>query len=212
MFEFTANDVFEAALALFVAMNTISVMPLFLGLTEGMTLPARRGLVKKAITTAFVIALVILVAGRFIFDSLGITVNDLRVGGGIILLVLSITELLFSNLSRKTSSANIPDQPSATDTGDDLGVVPLGTPLTVGPAAITTILVLQEGVGYVPTLLALVANLSVSFTLFYFAPAIVQLIGASASRAIGKVASLFLAAIAIAMIRTGVAEFIATMG
>jgi len=213
MFEFTPNDVFEAALALFVAMNAISVMPLFLGLTEGMTLPARRGLVKKAITTAFVIALVILVAGRFIFDSLGITVNDLRVGGGIILLVLSITELLFSNLSRKTSSSNMPGQPSAApDTSDDLGVVPLGTPLTVGPAAITTILVLQEGVGYVPTLLALVLNLVVSFTLFYFAPAIVQLIGASASRAIGKVASLFLAAIAIAMIRTGVAEFIATMG
>ncbi|HHP7237899.1 MarC family protein [Longibacter sp.] len=192
------TDFVEPFLSLFVAMNAIGVLPLFIGMTEGMSVKHRRSLVRRAISTAFAIALVIVLAGRVIFDTLGITVNDLRIGGGLILLVLSITDLLFSNLTRKTQSN------SGADAMEDLGVVPLGTPLTVGPAAITTILVLQEGYGYLPTVVALIANLIVSFTLFFFGPAVISYIGAGASRAIGKVASLFLAAIAIAMIRTGV--------
>jgi len=188
----------EAFLPLFVAINVLSVLPLFIALTDGMVPTARRRLGVKAIVTAFIIAIFILLTGRVIFQTLGITVDDLRIGGGIILLVLSITDLLFSNLTRKTQSN------SGADAMEDLGVVPLGTPLTVGPAAITTILVLQEGYGYLPTVVALIANLIVSFTLFFFGPAVISYIGAGASRAIGKVASLFLAAIAIAMIRTGV--------
>jgi multiple antibiotic resistance protein len=194
--DLTLTDFVEPFLSLFVAMNAIGVLPLFIGMTEGMSVSVRRSLVRRAIATAFAIALVIVLAGRVLFDTLGITVNDLRIGGGIILLVLSITDLLFSNLTRKTQSND--------DAAEDLGVVPLGTPLTVGPAAITTILVLQEGYGYLPTLTALIANLIFSFTLFYFGPSVIAYVGAGASRAIGKVASLFLAAISIAMIRTGI--------
>lgn len=191
----------EAFLALFVAMNVLSVLPLFIGLTEGMETKARRSLVVRAITTAFVIALVILVSGRFIFNTLGITVNDLRIGGGLILLVLAITDLLFSNLTRRT-----PGQ--GDESATDIGVVPLGTPLTVGPAAITTILVLQKSVGYTVTLSALVANLAISFAVFFFGPALIAIVGSNASRAFAKVASLFLAAIAVALIRVGLVETI----
>jgi len=203
-FEYTLTDFVEPFLSLFVAMNAIGVLPLFIGMTEGMSIKLRRSLVVRAITTAFAIAIVIVLAGRVIFETLGITVDDLRIGGGIILLVLSITDLLFSNLTRKTQGNG--------DSAGDLGVVPLGTPLTVGPAAITTILVLQEGYGYLPTVAALVGNLSVSFTLFYFGPAVIGIIGAGASRAIGKVASLFLAAISVAMIRTGVVGILSGLG
>ena len=192
----------EAFLAIFVAMNVLGVLPLFMGLTEGMTLPTRRALVKRATATGFGIALVILLAGQFIFQTLGITVDDLRIGGGLILLVLSITDLLFSNLTR---------QPAATDNvdaGADLAVVPLGTPLMVGPAAITAILVLQNSVGYLPTIVALVANLSVTYVVFYFGPALIAFIGNGAARAFAKVATLFLAAIAIALIRTGIVNTI----
>jgi len=201
--DLTPTDFVESFLSLFVAMNAIGVLPLFIGMTDGMSVSTRRSLVRRAIMTAFAIAIVIVLAGRLIFDTLGITVNDLRVGGGIILLVLSITDLLFSNLTRKTQGND--------DTAGDLGVVPLGTPLTVGPAAITTLLVLQEGYGYLPTVAALVGNLAVSFTLFYFGPSVIGYVGAGASRAIGKVASLFLAAISIAMIRTGVVGMVAAL-
>lgn len=195
---------FEAFLPLFVAMNVLSVLPLFIGLTDGLPTRARRRLGMQAVTTAFVIALVILLTGRLIFSTLGITVDDLRIGGGIILLVLSITDLLFSNRTRRT--------PSDDGVEESIGVVPLGTPLVVGPAAITTILVLQESYGYWMTLGSLVANLVLVLVTFFFAPTLIAWIGTSASKAIGKVASLFLAAISVALIRTGVAGVLDHMG
>lgn len=187
----------EAFLPLFVAINVLSVLPLFIALTDGLAPSARRRLGVKAIITAFIIALVILLTGRVIFQTLGITVDDLRIGGGLILLVLSITDLLFSDTTRRS--------PSDGGAQEDLGVVSLGTPLVVGPAAITTILVLQESYGYWLTLGSLVANLFLVLLTFIFAPTLIAWIGTSASKAIGKVASLFLAAISVALIRTGVA-------
>ncbi|WP_022835392.1 MarC family protein [Salisaeta longa] len=193
----------EAFLSLFVAMNVLGVLPLFIGLTEGMKTGERRRLVVRATTTAFVIALVILLTGRFIFETLGITLNDLRIGGGIILLVLSITDLLFSNLTRQPSSNAVPEA--------DLAAVPLGTPLIVGPAAITAILVLQQSVGYGPTLAALLVNLLITLTVFIFGPTLIGYLGASASKAFAKVASLFLAAISVALIRTGITDTIMSL-
>lgn len=197
------NIYIEAFLPLFVAINLPGVLPLFIGLTEGMTATARRKLVLQAVTTAFVIALLILFAGQVIFRTLGITVNDLRVGGGLILLVLSISDLIFGDYKRRG--------PEEGDTNLQLGVVPLGIPLIMGPAAITTILVSQQSYSYLPTLTSLVLNLGLVLTVFLFGPAVMQRLGANTSQAIAKVASLFLAAISVAMIRSGIVGMIASL-
>jgi len=189
-------------LPIFVAINVAGILPLFLSFTDGMSTQARRRLSLEALLTAFVLAVVILFAGQVIFLVMGITINDLRIGGGLILLVLSVTDLIFGDLRRR--------DPGLTEhTPSGLGVVPLGTPLIVGPAAITTILVAQQAYGYLPTLVSLVVNLLLVLLIFWFGPALLRFTGPSASRAIGKVASLFLAAIAVAMIRTGVVAMLA---
>ncbi len=72
----------ESFLPLFVAMNLPGVLPIFMGLTDGMSSQARRKLVFQASSTAFCVAMLILFAGDVIFQTMGITVNDLRVGGG----------------------------------------------------------------------------------------------------------------------------------
>lgn len=189
----------ESFLPLFVAMNLPGVLPIFISMTEGMTTVARRRLVIQAISTAFALSVVILFAGEFIFATLGITLNDLRVGGGIILLVLSISDLLFGDSKRRGPE----DGPGT------VGIVPLGIPLIIGPAAITTILVSQQGFGYVPTLVSLVANLVLVGFGFLVGPTLIARFGNAFAKAIAKVASLFLAAIAVAMIRAGIMGFIA---
>ena len=186
----------EAFLPLFVAINLPGILPLFIGLTEGLSPGARRQLVIQATTTAFVVAVLMLFAGQFIFQTLGITVNDLRVGGGLILLILSITDLIFGDFKRRA-----PEE-QASPAG--LGVVPLGIPLIIGPAAITTILVTQQSYDYLPTLVSLVANLGLVILVFFFGPTLMAKLGANTSKAVAKVASLFLAAIAVAMIRAGI--------
>ncbi len=189
----------ESFLPLFVAINLIGILPLFISLTEGLSARARRSLVVQAVSTAFAVATLILFAGQLIFRTLGITLNDLRVGGGLILLILSVVDLIFGDFKRR-----VPESDEHHSGRHDLGVVPLGIPLIIGPAAITTILVSQQSYGYLPTLVSMVANLLLVTLVFFFGPALLSLLGAGATKAVGKVASLFLAAIAVALIRAGI--------
>lgn len=195
------NSYIEAFLPLFVAINLAGILPLFIGLTEGMAASARRSLVAQAVTTAFAVAVLILFAGQLIFQTLGITLNDLRVGGGLILLILSIVDLIFADYRRRAPEGG----------GEGIGIVPLGVPLIIGPAAITSILVSQQSYGYIPTLTALVVNLLLVLVAFFWGPGLMQHLGTNTSKAVAKVASLFLAAIAVAMIRSGIVGMIQSM-
>jgi multiple antibiotic resistance protein len=197
------SDTLAAFLPLFVAVNILGILPLFISFSEQMSEQSRRRLAVKAVSTAFVVAIAILFTGEVIFNTLGITVNDLRVGGGLILLVLSTSDLLFSDLRRRAPN----DEEEEED--HDIGIVPLGIPLTIGPAAITTIIVSQQQFGYVPTLTALSFNLGLVLAAFIGGPVIMGFLGRNASKAIAKIASLFLAAISVAMIKNGVLGMIA---
>src|SRR4051794_26882658 len=192
------RDYIESFLPLFVAINVPGILPMYLGLTETMTSAERRRLTFLAVATATIIAVLILFAGQLVFSLLGITVNDLRVGGGLILLVLSISNLIFGDYRRRDPTAGGEEDLAS------VGIVPLGIPLIVGPAAITSILVSREAYGYIPTLVSLIVNMGLVFLTLIASPYIGRVAGSAGSRAIGKVASLFLAAISVAMIRTGV--------
>lgn len=196
----------ESFLPLFVAINPMGIIPLYLSVTEKLTTAERSRLTLQAMVTATALSVLILFAGQLIFSVLGITVNDLRVGGGLILLVLSISNLAFGDFRRR--------DPTEGEDGDDpasVGIVPIGIPLIVGPAAITSILVSREAYGYLPTLSSLVINMVLVFLTLAAAPHIGRFTGAAGSKAIGKVASLFLAAISVAMIRAGILGMIQGM-
>jgi multiple antibiotic resistance protein len=188
----------ESFLPLFVAINPMGIIPIYLSVTENLTAAERRRLTLQAMVTAVGLAVLILFAGQLIFSLLGITVNDLRVGGGLILLVLSISNLIFGDYRRRD-----PTEGGEEDLAS-VGVVPIGIPLIVGPAAITSILVSREAFGYIPTLVSLLINMVLVFLTLAASPYIGRVTGSAGSRAIAKVASLFLAAISVAMIRAGV--------
>jgi multiple antibiotic resistance protein len=190
----------ESFLPLFVAINAPGIIPIYLGVTENMTPAQRRRLTLLAIATACAIATAILAAGQLIFSLLGITVNDLRVGGGLILLVLSISNLIFGDYRRRDPTAGEEE----TEDLASIGVVPLGIPLIIGPAAITSILVSREAYGYFPTFVSLALNMGLVYLTLLASPFIGRFVGTAVNRAIAKVASLFLAAISVALIRAGI--------
>lgn len=199
------NPYIESFLPLFVAINAPGIIPVYLAVTEDLTAQQRRRLTFQAILTASLIAVLILFAGQLIFSLLGITVNDLRVGGGLILLVLSISNLLFGDFKRR-DPRNLADEDESE--GASVGVVPLGIPLIVGPAAITSVLVSREAYGYLPTLTSLAVNMLLVWLTLVFSPFIGRVMGPAVSRAVAKVASLFLAAISVALIRAGIVGMI----
>lgn len=185
------NDVIMAFIPLFVAIDVPGLVPIFLSLTQGMTLKSRRKLIVEATMTAAAVALVFLVLGKVIFRFLGITENDFRIGGGIVLLVLGVTDLLFSSNEKKDPNASV-------------GVVPIGIPLVMGPGALTAIIIIVDAYGYWISMISLLLNLILVWLTFRHSDLVMKVMGEGGSKAFAKVAALFLVAIAVMMIRVGV--------
>lgn len=182
---------------LFVAIDIVGVTPLFIGYIEGLDKQDRKKLVRDAIITAFFIAIVFLLAGKLIISFLGITINDFKIAGGIILLVLAITDIMSTGGRRR-------------DPGKSVGVVPLGIPLIMGPAGLTTIIMLVDNFGYLATILSIILNFIIVWIILANANLFIKVIGEGGAKAFAKVASLFMAAIAVMMIRMGIIGIIST--
>ena len=181
---------------IFVAIDVLGLVPIFLSLTGEMKPPEKKKLITEATLTAIAVSLVFLFGGRLIFNFLGITENDFRVGGGIVLLVLAVVDLIFSGEDNRAPQTSV-------------GVVPIGIPLIIGPAVLTTLLIVVDSYGYLAAVIALLANLFLVWLIFRNSDYIIRIMGEAGSKAFAKVAALFMAAIAVMMIRIGLTGMIA---
>jgi multiple antibiotic resistance protein len=182
----------------FVAVNAFGNLPLYIGLTEGLTEAQKKKVINNSIIVATVVALLFIFVGKLALRLTGVEIFDFRIGGGILLLILSVHLLLPGEEKRKYTSA-------------DVGVFPLGTPLITGPAVLTTILILIDLYGVLPTVIAILFNMGISWVVLTYSEFFIRLLGKGGARALAKVADMFLAAIAIMMIRMGVIEIILRM-
>jgi multiple antibiotic resistance protein len=189
----------QAFIPLFVAIDAFGVLPLYVGLIEGLDDAKTKRLPRDATLTAFCISLLFLIAGQLVFSFMGITESDFRVGGGVVLLVLSVHDLLFTEAQQRSPEPL-------------LGVVPIGIPLIMGPAALTTIMLNVNSYGYAWTVVSLVANMALVFLVFSLARTITRKLGKAGMRAVAKVFSLFMAGIAIMMIRSGIEGMLRSHG
>ncbi len=184
-----------SVIPILVAVDAPGSLPLFVGMTEEMADAERQKTVRQSILTAFLVTIGFVVLGQAVFAALGIKVEDFMIAGGVLLLVIAITDILTAGERRKTPGATF-------------GVVPLGTPLIAGPATLTTTLVLVGQYGYLPVVVSLIVNILLAWLIFAQAGRIIRLIGINGSRALAKVASLLLAAIAVKLIRSGIMELV----
>jgi multiple antibiotic resistance protein len=182
----------QAFIPLFVAIDPIGLAAIFLGLGQGVPAPTRRRIANQAAWTGGGVALLFLFLGQTIFAALGITVHDFQIAGGLILFIIAARDIIQSTVEAPAKLA------------DDFGVVPLGMPLIAGPASITTLLLLAETLGVGVTLAALAVNLVLVVLALAYSGLLGRLIGSNGLRAISKIISLLLAAIAVNMIRRGI--------
>jgi multiple antibiotic resistance protein len=185
------TDFLYSFIPIFVAMDIGGLIPIYIGLTRSLSAADRRRVNMEALATAFIISVTFVLVGRSIFAMLGISAEDFMIAGGVLLLILAIMEMVKGE-AREAAG------------GGKSGVVPLGTPLIIGPAVLTSLLILIPLHGYAATLLALAANLLLLAIAFKFAHRMVEVIGEKGLRAVSQVISLFLAAIAVSMIRRGI--------
>ena len=173
----------KALIALFIITDAPGNLPFFLGLTQDMSLPERRKIFATAIFTGFVLLLGFVIVGMLILDLFGVTLNDFKIAGGILLMIIAIEIMLRGKI-------NIEHK-------EDMGVVPLGCPLLVGPGAITTALVLLQIYGYPIVLSAIVSCFFLIWLILHFADNIYRFLGKNGSLILTKIASILIAAIAV---------------
>lgn len=190
----TIKDLPLTFIPLFVAMDPFGMLPIFISLTKDMTVRQKKDVVKYSTLTASVISVAFAFIGEGVFTILGITVDDFKIAGGLLLLVLAILELVGRGEEHKRTH--------------DVGIVPLGVPMLVGPAVLTIMIVLIDNYGLLPTVISLILNLAIVFTVFTAEKEITRVIGKNGLIVISKIVMLLLAAIAVMMIRTGLESYL----
>jgi len=187
------NSYWLCFIPLFVAVDAVGLLPIFSGLTEGIAEARVKRIILQSIITATVVALAFVFLGNALLESLGIKASDFMIAGGILLFALSLTDLL----SVGKSQAQVADLES-------LGAVPLGVPLLVGPAVLTTSILLVNEHGILPTAAMLILNILIAGLSFLLSGHIMRRLGKPGSKTVSKLASLLLAAIAVMMVRKGI--------
>ena len=181
---------------IFVAMDAIGILPMFIGFTEHLKKKEKQRIINQSIITAFLIGIVFLFLGKWIFKILGVQVSDFKIAGGAVLLAISLRDILQYERNRKLSS-------------ETMGAMPIGTPLVVGPAVLTTIIILLDTYGPFKTVTSFVINLLITWIVFHYSTTISNFLGKAGSKAVSKIAALLLAAIAVMMIRKGLVDTVA---
>lgn len=175
---------------LFIVIDALGNLPFVISLSEGMTKQERRKMIHFATITATVVGLVFLFFGQFILKVMGISVGAFAIAGGIILLVFSIKYMTTGHMVTAIKEELV-------------AVVPIGTPLTVGPATITTLLLLVLQFPLYMVLISFTLNMLITWGVFMLSGYVVRFMGLGGLRAISRVFSLLLAAIAVSMIIHG---------
>lgn len=180
---------------IFVAMDALGILPMYIGFTEHLKYREKVRIITQSIITAFLIGIIFLFLGKWIFKILGVMVFDFKIAGGIVLLVIALRDLLQHEKGHRLSA-------------DTMGAVPIGTPLVTGPAVLTTMVIMLDSYGMLFTVSSFIVNLAIVWVVFTYADSISNVLGKAGSKAFSKIAHLLLAAIAVMMIRKGLIDTI----
>ncbi len=184
-------------LPLFVAMDIIGNLPVYMSLTSGLPHPAAHKVVRLAGITASIVGLLFIWFGGQIFTMLQISPDDFKISGGLVLFIIAVTGVLH-------------DQPrhQGIVTQEHIGIVPIGVPLMVGPATLVTLLLLHDLHPSWAVVSGFLVNIALSLLVFHLSNVWENILQVNTIRAISKVMHFFLAAIAVMMIRVGIMDII----
>jgi len=189
------KNILLSFIPLFVAVDAIGVLPMFVALTNEFEEKEKTRIILQSMLTAACLAIGFVLVGKLLFQWLGITIGDFMIAGGAILFSLAIIDLVSPTKKRR-------------DPGQNLGVVPLGTPLIAGPAVLTTSMLIVSEYGLFATMISLLTNILVAGLILRGSVILARVLGEAGSKALSKITSLLLAAIAVMLMRKGVEQFL----
>lgn len=183
---------------IFLAVDIIGTIPIFLGLTENLNDRQKIKILTDSVAIATVLAVVFALLGKLILKSLGITIDDFKIAGGVLLFILSVY-LLMPGKTKDFVSMSLTE---------DIGVFPLATPLITGPAVLVTTMMLLDSSGLLATLTSLLLNMALAWLVLRYSSALIKFTGGLGIKAFSKISYILLAAIGVMILRQGIAGVI----
>lgn len=181
----------QAFITLFIIFDPIGNIPLFQSFTVNMDEKKKGKIINSSVTTALIILIFFGIAGAYILQLFGISMNDFRIAGGILLFIMSLEGLLGKEEARWMNR-------------EDVAIVPLATPLMAGPGSIYTVMYLmQTPNGPFIAFFAMFANIALQWVMLKYSSKMMRLLGKTGSTIVSRIMAFILSAIAIGMIRAG---------
>lgn len=195
----------------FVIVNPIEATMIFVTLTADMNALEKSHIYRRTTLVALSIAILFSIAGEFVLRIFGITVDSLRVAGGILLFLVAIDMLRGVRQQKKVTEAELRDA----NQREDVSVFPLAIPLLTGPGAITTVVVLMGAASTIAekalVLLAIVLTFLITFFVLRFSEYIDHALGVTGIMVLTRIMGLILGAVAVNFVATGVWNLYRTM-
>jgi multiple antibiotic resistance protein len=179
---------------LFIVIDAIGNLPFVISASEGMSTRQRRRMINIVVMTAAVVGLAFLFLGQLLLNAMGISFGSFAIAGGLILLALSVRYMITGQMVESDKEARKEEM---------VAVVPIGTPLTVGPATITTLLLLVKQYPLYWVLISFALNLLIVWIACMAGNRIAAFLGQGGIKAVSRIFSLLLAAIAVSMVIKG---------
>lgn len=195
---------------MFIIIDPIGTLPLYIAMTASMDKASRRKTLKYAMIFATSLLVGFALLGTIILDYLSVSIEALMISGGLLLLVIGISMLYEGDMPR-SKRKGAEDEPEQKQNPEDIAFVPLGTPLLAGPGAISVVIIMS-GTADIPLVLtSLLVVMLLSAAILFWASAIYGIVGKAGSRALTRVMGLITSAYAVQMILDGVYGYVSSL-
>ncbi len=200
-------ELFLSAFAiLFVIIDPPGCAPIFATLTKGTSRAHQKEMAVKSVLVASVILIGFVFGGEFVFSKLGISLDALRIAGGIMLFIIGLNMVFEKRTESREERAE--DILEETEDPEDISVFPMGIPMIAGPGTMASLLLMtseQDSIyGILTILSALIVVLIITFATFWIAGLLMKLMGKSFTNVLTRVLGVLLATLAAQFIIDGV--------
>lgn len=200
------NSYLNSFVSLFVIIDPVALVPVFMSLTQRMTTQERNKSANKACWISFILLLVFAFGGEILLKLMGISEAAFQIAGGFLLMIAAV-EMVVAHHTGMTSTT--PNEEKEASTGKDITVFPLAIPLISGPGALTTVVLLmqenEESMMHQVILVGIIlVVILITFAFLRSATMIQKFLGVTGSNVITRVFGIILTALATQFIITGI--------
>jgi len=209
------NDVFAfglfAFVSLFAVVEPLGIMPIFTSMTSTLTPREQRSVARRAVLIAFLTLLLFAFLGQLIFKFFGISVNSLKIVGGVIFFMIG-----YEMLQAKLTKTAYDEKQSPEDFGKDIAMTPLGIPMIAGPGAIANIIVLWHASDdslfkKIAVLVSLTLVMALTLLVLLFARRVSRFLGDSGNKVLLRLMGLITMVIAVEFFFSGLKPIVRDM-